>query len=246
MKNAKISVAKYETDMTKIKNMFDKNAASETQYREIKFAYENAKIQLEQAKRQLEYCKITAPFSGIITAKTVEAGSYVSVTPATPVCYLVDMSALKVSLSVSENDVYQLKEGKKVKLTSSVYPSAEYSGVISYISPKSDRGHNYPIEISLANQKEFPLKSGTFVNVQIDFETKRNPLVIPRQSLIGSINDAKVYVVENGLANLRKVTVGAEYDKYLEIIEGLNENEEIVTSGQVNLDDKMQVRVINN
>ena len=244
--NAKISVTKLETDMNKIKNMFDRNAATETQYREIKYAYENAKIQMEQSKKQLDYCKIIAPFSGIITTKSVEIGSYVNVVPATPVCYLVDMSALKISLNVSENDVYQLKEGKKVKVTCSVYPSAEYTGIITYISPKSDRGHNYPIEISMENKKDFPLKSGTFVKVQIDFENKRQPLLISRQSLIGSINDAKVFVVENGIAYAKKIVIGAEYDKYLEIIEGLKEGEEIITSGQLNLEDKMQVRVINN
>ena len=51
--NAKITVAKLETDLNKIKNMFERNAATETQYREIKYAYENAKIQMEQTKNQL-------------------------------------------------------------------------------------------------------------------------------------------------------------------------------------------------
>ena len=244
--NAKITVSKLETDMNKIINMYERNAATETQYREIKYAYENSKIQLEQSKKQLEYCKIVAPFSGIITTKSVEIGSYVNVVPPTPVCYIVDISSLKIALNVSENDVYKLNEGKKVKVTSSIFPTAEYTGVITYVSPKSDRGHNYSIEISIVNQKEFTLKSGTFVNVEIDFETKRSPLLIPRQSLIGSINDAKVYVVENGKAVIKKIAIGAEYDKYLEIIDGLAEGEEIIVSGQVNLEDKIQVRVINN
>lgn len=242
--NAKTAVAKLETDMNKIKNMLDRNAATDAQLRDIKFAYESAKNQLEQAKRQIEYTKVTAPFGGIVTQKFVELGSYVNT--GNPICYFVDMSILKVSLNVSENDAYQLKEGKKVRVTSSVYPTAEYEGVISYISPKSDRGHNYPIEISLENNRQFPLKSGTFVKVEINFESKRKPLLISRQSIIGSINDANVYVVRDGTANLQKIKIGAEYDKYLEVIDGLNEGDEVVTSGQVNLEDKMQIRVINN
>ena len=242
--NAKITVSKLETDLAKIKNMYERNAASETQLREIKYAYENAKNQLDQCKKQLEYTKICAPFAGVVTKKLLEIGAFVNV--GAPVCHLVDVNALKVSLNVSENDVYQLKEGKKVKITSSVYPKAEYNGVITYISPKSEKEHSYPIEVSIDNRKEYPLKSGTFVNVHISFESMRNPLIIPRQSLIGSINDAKIYVVQNGVVRLKKIVIGAEYDKYLEVVDGLNEGEEIVTSGQVNLEDKMQVRVINN
>jgi RND family efflux transporter MFP subunit len=243
VENAKTQVQKYETDLAKIKNMFDKNAATETQLREIKFAYETAKNQLEQAKKQLENSRVVAPFGGTVTAKFVELGGYINL--GSPICHIVDMSSLKITLSVSESDAYQLKVGKKVKILSSVYPSVEYDGEIIFISPQSDKGHNFPIEIKLNNKKNYELKSGSYVNINIDLENTRRPLLIPRQALVGSINDAQIYVVENGAASLRKISVGGEYDKYLEVIDGVKEGEEVITSGQVNLEDKMKVRSTN-
>ena len=67
---------------------------------------------------------------------------------------------------------------------------------------------------------------------------------IPRESLVGSVKDAQVYVVNNNIAKLRKVTIGADNGASLEVLEGLKEGEVVVTTGQINLTDSAQVTII--
>lgn len=101
------------------------------------------------------------------------------------------------------------------------------------------------MEIEVANSKEYPLKSGTFANVQIQLPTKPEAFYIPRQALLGSINDAKVYVAENGKASLKSIVVGSGNDQYLQVISGLNENDQVIVNGQINLADGKEIKIIN-
>lgn len=242
LETAELNYSKLKEDLAKYKKLYEGNAASETQFREIRFASENARIQVDQAKQQLEYTRITAPFSGYITAKSIESGTYVNT--ANPIASIVDISKLKISLNVTESDAYALKTGKLVNVTTSQYPSVKYKGTITYISPKSDKTHSYPIEISIENISKYPLKAGTFVNVNIDLKNPTIPLLIPREALVGSMNDASVYVYDNGIANLKKITIGRDYNNYLEVLDGLKENELVITNGQINITDKSNVELV--
>jgi len=68
--------------------------------------------------------------------------------------------------------------------------------------------------------------------------------LIPREALVGSIDAAQVYVYENGTANLRKITIGHDYNNYLEVLDGLKESELVITNGQINITDKSNVELV--
>jgi RND family efflux transporter MFP subunit len=197
---------------------------------------------LEQARKELSNTNITAPISGYITKKPVESGAFANV--GAPIATIVDVSKLKVQLSVAEQDVYALKKGDKVNITTTVYPGVTFQGVINFISPRGDEAHNYPIEISIQNQDKNPLKAGTYVDIVFNRKSMTPTLQIPRAALVGSIQNAQVYVVDDNRAVLRKVTVGADNGTSLEVLDGLKEGETVVTTGQINLSDSAQVTII--
>ena len=68
-------------------------------------------------------------------------------------------------------------------------------------------------------------------------------MLIPRTAFVGGVNSNQVYVKENGSARLRKVVAGRIYGEQVEIREGLNEGETVITSGQINLVDGAKVTV---
>jgi hypothetical protein len=70
-------------------------------------------------------------------------------------------------------------------------------------------------------------------------------IIIPREALVGSIKDAKVFVVDNGIAHERKIIIGSVYENMLQVVSGLNNGEVIVVNGQNNLKDNFNVDVIN-
>jgi RND family efflux transporter MFP subunit len=244
LQTAKVSVAKLKKDLERYENLYKGGTVTEQQLNEAQNLHDNAEIQLEQAEKQLSDATIISPINGIITKKLVEQGEYINI--GSPIATIIDVSKLKVKLNVSETNVYLLKIGDKSVITTDVYPGVAFKGNISFISPKGDETHNYPVEIEIVNSTKYPLKSGTFVNVLIGLPSNAEALYIPRESLQGSIKDAKVYVAENGKAMLRNIVVGSANDKYIQVISGLKDGENVITAGQINLSDGKAIKIINN
>ena len=243
VRKAKIDLDKLQKTLERYKNLFKGGTLTEQQLDDAQTMYDNAVLQLEQAEKQLADATIKAPITGIVSRKLFEKGEFVNM--GSPMLTMVDISRFKIKLNVSESNVYKLKTGDLALITTDVYPGVEMEGKVSYISPKGDDTHNYAVEIEMANSKEYPLKSGTFANVQIELPVIAEALYIPRQALLGSVNDAKVYVAENGKATLRSITVSEGNDQFLQVISGLTENEQVIVNGQINLADGKEIKIIN-
>lgn len=240
---AEVNFEKSKKDFERYKALYNNKSVSDVQYEQAKLGFYNAQSQYVAAKKDYEDTKITAPISGMITARNIDMGTYVNKNMA--VANIVDISKLKVKVGVAEKDVFSLKKGDKVIVTTSVYPGAEFSGVISTISDKGDQAHNYPVEISLNNNKEHPLKSGMFGKVSFKEKSGESRLVVSRDALVGSIKNPQVFVVENGVVHLRNITIGNVYDTNLEVMGGLRSGDKVVVNGQNNLDENTAVYVIN-
>jgi membrane fusion protein, multidrug efflux system len=242
--SAKIEADRLKKDLDRLENLYKGGTASEQQLDNARTSYETAKNKYDEAEKQLSYTKIVVPISGTITKKIVEEGTYVKL--GDPVASIVDVSKLKVKVNVSESNVYYLRVGDKVKITTDIYRGATFDGRVSFVSPRGDDSHNYPVEVEIVNSAKNPLKAGTFVNVEVSIGSNNEGLFIPREALQGSIKDAKVYVAENGKASLKNIVVGRESNESLEITSGLNQNEKVIVSGQVNLTNNKPIKIINN
>jgi len=242
VRKAKIDLDKLQKNLERYKNLYKGGTLTEQQLDDAQTMYDNAVLQQEQAEKQLADATIKAPISGIVSRKNFEKGEFVNM--GSPMFTMVDISRLKIKLNVSESNVYKLKTGDLATVTTDVYPGVKLEGKVSFISPKGDESHNYAVEIEMANNKEYPLKSGTFANVQIELPVIAEALYIPRQAILGGINDAKVYVAENGKAILRTITVRGGNDRLVEVVSGLNENEQVVVNGLINLADGKEIKII--
>jgi len=239
--SAKIDLDKKQKDYERYKNLFTGESATEQELDNSRVDYENAVIKLEQAHKELSDATIVSPSDGIITEKHIEAGTHVNV--GSPIVSIVNISKLKVKLSVSESNIYQLNVGDKTEITTSVYPGVTFNGNISFISPKGDDSHNYQVEIVITNSDKHPLKAGTFVKTEITLPSKGKRLYIPRETLQGSISDSKVYLVKGDRAILQPVTIGSSNNDFLEITSGLQEGDVVIASGFVNLEDGKAIKV---
>jgi membrane fusion protein, multidrug efflux system len=240
--SAKIGLDKKQKDYERYKNLFAGGTATQQELDNSRVDYENAVIALEQAQKELSDATIVSPSEGIVTEKHIEEGTHVNV--GSPIVSIVDISKLKVKLNVSESNIYQLNVDDQTEITTSVYPGVTFNGNISFISPKGDDSHNYPVEIVIANSdNKYPLKAGTFVKVEINLPSKGNSLYIPRETLQGSISEAKVYLVKGDKAILQPVTIGNSNNDFLEVTTGLQEGDVVIASGFVNLEDGKTIKV---
>jgi RND family efflux transporter MFP subunit len=240
-KTADVSYEKAKKDLERYEALYKEGSISDTQIEQARWSYQSAEAQFIVARRQLSDTKITTPISGIVTARYVNVGTMVMGAPqATQIANVVDITRLKVKVNVAEKDVIRLKAGEKVDVTTDVFPGAVFTGSIFSISSKGDEGHTYPVEVVLNNSKQ-QIKAGMFGRVIFMPKTAGESIVIPRESIVGSVKDAALYVVNNNVAKLRSVVTGKEAGTNIEILSGLQEGELVVVNGQNNLSDNAPV-----
>ncbi len=186
---------------------------------------------------------IKAPITGVVAALPATVG--MTLNPGTVIATIVDISRLKVNLNIGEQDVFKLKVGELAEVETDVYPGVKYFGKIENISIKADEVHTYLVQVGIPNNQQYQLKSGMFGKVSFDLGNYP-ALVIPRNTLVGSVQNPQVFVVKDGIARLRDIQVGTEVNTNIIVHTGLAEGETVVLSGQENLKDNAPVVVVDN
>ncbi|MCS6904555.1 MAG: efflux RND transporter periplasmic adaptor subunit [Bacteroidia bacterium] len=243
LESAQATYEKAQKDLQRLEELYKKNVGTLSQLEQARHALKIAETQLIVARRQFHDTEITAPISGIITSRLVETGSMLA--PGSPVANIIDISQLKVRVNVPEMDVFKLKVGSQVKITTEVYPGVNYTGTIRYISSKGDEAHTYPVEIILSNNPQYPLKAGMYAKIEFLSIDANASLAIPRKAITGSTKEPIVYVVQGNRVKQRKILVGKDAGNYIQVLSGLEPGEQVVTSGQINLQDNTLVSVVN-
>ncbi len=234
---------KLKTDYARYKSSYETGGVTKAQLDEVELGLKNTENQLQQAKRRLQDAYVKAPISGVINKRSIEVGAFVS--PGTELFEIVDVSKLKLNVTVNEAQVVQIKVGDKVSISSSVFPDKEFTGTISFIAVKADNSLNYPVEILVDNPGAgSSLRAGMYGTASFKFPKQDPVILIPRGSFIGSVNSGQVYVLgADSVANIKQVIPGRIIGEKVEILSGLTEGETVITSGQINLSEGVKVSV---
>jgi len=239
---AEANYERAKRDFDRFKSLRETQSATEAQKENAWTAFKVAEAQYIVARRQLHDTRVTTPIAGVLSARNVELGTMVN--DRMVVGNVVDISRLKVKLNVAERDAFKLRTGDPVEVTTDVYPGVTFGGKITSVSAKADEGHTYPVEITMDNSREHPLKAGMFARVAFVAIAPDAALAIPREALVGSTKDPRVFVVEGPVARERAITVGDETGTELTVVAGLKEGETVVVNGQNNLKDSVAVQVL--
>jgi len=241
---AEAALDKARADLKKYEGLLKADAISVQQVEDVKLAVKKAETDVVTLKKQLDFATIKAPIPGTITRRSIEKGSLLM--PGSPVADIVDVSRLKFIANVAESEAVQIRKGDKIRITSTLFPGKNYQGNVVSIGVKADDARRFPVEIEMVNDPSNPLKAGMFGTALFTSNQPREALLIPRNAVVGSIKIPRVYVVENNKAVLKDIQIGTANDKEVEVTSGLNEHEQLVISGQINLDNHVAVSVVNN
>ena len=239
LENAEINVEGQRNDDIRNSNLAKDNVISGVQLEKTKLALKSAETQVKQIKKQLKNTTIIAPFSGVVTKKMIDLGSVVN--PGMPVLELTDISSLKLNISVPERDILKFKVGQQVNVFADVYANKPFAGKVSNISVKADASHNFKVEVLIQNNSSNPLMAGMYGSVKLENSKTLNALSIPRKALLGSSKSPKVFVVKNGKAKIISFTAGTSDGEFIEVIDGLSKNDQVVVKGQINIQNNSNV-----
>jgi membrane fusion protein (multidrug efflux system) len=172
---------------------------------------------------------ITAPISGNVANIMVDVGSMVS--PQAPVAMVMEYSRVEVAFDMSENAIGCVAKGSKVRVEIDALPDIPFTGTVSEVSPVIDPATRSVRAKATINNAKKMLKPGMTARVILTLGAKDNVLAIPRDALL----DGYLFVVKDSTAERRDVTVGLVGDDFVEILNGLAEDELIVVVGQQRL-----------
>ncbi len=197
--------------------------------------------QMEQLSRQIRQYTITAPFSGIVTARNFDLGAIVS--PGSTLATLTDISQVKLEVSVPEQYIARFKTGMRLQVKTDVYANTVFDGRVDLVASKADGSHNYTVKVIVPNNSQNLLKAGMYGSVTLTSALSHSEISIPRPALIGSSQHPQVYVVENGIAKIRDIQTGEGNARSIAVTHGLQPGEIIAVGGLVNLSANTKVAI---
>lgn len=205
-------------------------------------AAEAAKHLMNNRRTMLEYTKVSAPFSGVITARFADPGALiqsaaVSATQAVPLYTLMDLEIVRVYLSVPQEVALLAKPGVPAVLSFKELPEQEFKGSITRTTEALDPAtRTLLVEIDMPNKKH-RLQPGMFVSVTLYLRQHPNALVIPPAAIVtgGNAKAKSVFVIEQGKARLVPIKTDIDNGIWVEVVDGLTGHEDIVVVGKTGL-----------
>lgn len=227
------------------KILFDEEIISQTEFDQIKLAYETTEanltatqIQIDNLKKNISDCTVTSPMSGVIAQRGVERGGFAS--QAAPAYTVMDLSTIKVEVGVSEQVVNTIAIGDEVAVKMTAISAEPLTGRVSTISPSAGQTGTYTVKIELNNQ-DGAIKAGMLAEVSFTMEQSEEAFVLPRNAVLTKDGETYVYILEGNTAKKTPVETGIETGETIEITSGLSEGMEVVTKGQTYISDGEEV-----
>jgi RND family efflux transporter MFP subunit len=177
---------------------------------------------VQQYQAAVSQTTINAPFDGVVTARTLDPGSYAS--PSQAIYAVSQIDPIYVDFNVKDTDLAYVRTGKAVSFATSANPSRRYSGTVADVNAVPTTGTLlYRARIVEPNH-DYSLRGGLEVSVRVTTQLHRDTLTVPRAAVIQNGSDGTIYSVENngGQTVLRNRTVhlGLQTTGYVEVSGG--------------------------
>jgi len=232
LKAAEVQVRGLEADLNRYRVLVENEAIQGIQLEKTELALETARVQVSTLKEQINKTQIRAPFDGVVTAKLTEEGDFAA--PGKPLLQLTDISQVKLSIQVSEQDLKLFGLGKIHTVKVPSIPS-ETNGKVHMIGSRGTPANSFPVEIIVLNVPKQDIKAGMFGHVALQMESTLTGILIPSVAIIGSDLAAQVYVVRNGKAVLQDIQVAKRIQDQVLVRSGLKEKDIVITGGLINV-----------
>lgn len=198
-----------------------------------------AEVSLIEA--QLARTEIRAPFDGIIGLRNVSEGAYM--TPTTKIATFQRLDQLKVDFALPEKYAYRIRPESEVSI-SVAGDSQPLRGRVYAVDPRIDGATRTVLIRALCPNPGGRLLSGGFVSVRLALARIPDAILVPSFAVLLGVNEKSVFVVENGKAGRRVVSTGTRTNSAVQILDGLQPGDTIITSGLQQLREGQPVRVL--
>jgi membrane fusion protein (multidrug efflux system) len=182
-------------------------------------------------RAQINKTEIRAPFSGTIGLRKVSPGQYV--TANSPIAALVKTTPLKLEFSIPEKFLARVRIGQEVRFTTT--DGTERKSKIFAIQPEIDRNTRSALVRARYANTDGALVPGFFADVEVVLGERPNALSVPTVAIIPELGKVKLLLAKKGVVTPVEVKTGIRTADEVEIIEGLQVGDTVITSGILQL-----------
>jgi RND family efflux transporter MFP subunit len=193
----------------------------------------SAQANLDRLRVLEKYKRITAPFDGLITARSTDVGALINAgSGGGPALFVVsDTSRLRVYINVPQDDVPGIKVGTKAQITAPEYPGRGFPATVEASAQAVDPATGTTRMLLVVDNATGELMTGAFCNVQLDLPGAGSTIDIPASALIFDEAGLRVATVGNDdRVSLKTVTIKRDLGKVIEIGSGLAADDRIIAT----------------
>ncbi len=239
---AKATMDRLYNDYQRNKELYEKDLIAAEAYQNSQFEYESQKAAYDLALLNLEHTSIKSPISGIVSERFVKVGNMIGTDQQ--VFHVTDFSPLQAILHIPEHELSKIKKGQTAELRVDALPNQTFSAKVERISPVVDpETGTFKVTVYVDNSSN-TLRPGMFGRVRIVYDTRQNTRMIPKAAVISEDMAQSVYVIKDSLAFRKEIQLGYTNGTNVEVLEGLDDGEIVVTTGQGSLQDSTRVNIV--
>jgi len=233
------------TNENRAKQLLAKGAISQEEYDTSLADLKSLQAQAALIKAQLAKTSVIAPFSGKIGLRSISVGEYI--TPATVIANLLSTNPVKISFSVPEKYVGQIKINSEISFTTDASGKV-YKGKVFAVEPGINQQTRTLQIKALAQNPSGELLPGSFAKIKLALSTLDNAILVPTQAIIPVLKGKVVYISKNGKATQVPVEAGTRTAESIVITSGLKVGDTVLTTGAMSLkpDAPVKVKLVNN
>ena len=195
--------------------------------------------ELQKSHKPKRSLTLFSPISGFVIKKDVFQG--MKVMPDKELYTITDLSTVWVNADIYEYELAPIRIGQKAAISLSYFPGRTFNGKVAWISPVLDeKTRTAKIRLEVPN-REFILKPEMYANVEFEIDAGRK-LAVPDEAVLDSGVRKIVFLDKgNGRFAPAEVKIGAKYDNYYEVLDGLSPGEKILASASFLLDSESRL-----
>lgn len=236
----KTQVTLSEQKLERLKKLLEIKGVSQEEFDMQQNELSSLKADQAYVSAQLAKTNIIAPFTGMIGLKNISEGSFVNT--STPIVSLVQVKPLYVEFSVPEKYSNLFSKGIAVKF-SNENTKEQQTATIYAIEPRVDELTKTIKARATYNGNEH-FYPGSFVKVFANLGETQNALMVPTQCVIPTLKGQKVFITKNGIATEAMVTIGVRTDDKIQIIEGINAGDTVITTGLLSIKKDAELKLL--
>jgi membrane fusion protein (multidrug efflux system) len=242
VQESEANLRKLERDEKRQQELAEKGLVAKTTAENAKFDLDALRASYDRARLELSYTEIRAPIAGVVSARHIKVGNTIS--PNDPTFRVTDLDPLIAYVHIPEKEFPKLAPRQVADVLVDALGGTKFTGTIARISPTVD-----PQTGTFRAQLEVPdpsrrLKPGMFARVNIVYERRENALQIPRSAMLDADGEQSVFIIQAGKAEQRRIRTGLTNNGMIEVLEGLEGDEQVVVVGQAGLKTGTAVRVV--